>query len=239
MIKGYENEYKFCEIFHDKLVGELEERYIKFLDDIYEKELDRKAYVICWKPKDNIKTDIIIRVGREKKNISIKSGKNNSVHLETLDDFVLFLKDIKCPENVIKLYKKYHEGLDKDRSRIGGKEYQEKYPTELEKLNSVLNKKENIEHAIDRFLFQGKDKDGNKIDAIVYGTPINFMYATRKTIINYLLSQQDVFLTPHFSLLVLQPWARNLNFNPNHEYRRKFVQVKWYRLDEHFKKIHQ
>ena len=64
------------------------------------------------------------------------------------------------------------------------------------------------------------------------------MYATRKTITSYLLLQNEKFLTPHFSLLVLQPWARNLNFNPKHEYRRKFVQVKWYRLDEHFKKMH-
>lgn len=238
MIKGYANEYGFCEIFNDKFVGDLEEKYIKFLEDIYEKALDRKSYVICWKQRVNNKTDVILRVGKEKKYISIKSGKNNSVHLETLDTFVLFLKEINCPDNIIEIYKEYHKGLDMDGNRIGGKEYQEKYPIELEKLNSFLNKPENIKLAIDRFLFQGKDKENDKVDVIVYGTANNFMYATRKTITSYLLLQNEKFLTPHFSLLVLQPWARNLNFNPNHEYRRKFVQVKWYRLDEHFKKMH-
>jgi len=76
------------------------------------------------------------------------------------------------------------------------------------------------------------------IDAMIYGTPENFMYATRKQIYNYLLLQQDEFIAPHFSLLVMQPWTRNLNLNPKYENRRDFVQVKWYRLDEHFKKIH-
>lgn len=238
MIKGYANEYEFCQVFHDKFVGDLEEKYINFLEDIYEKELDRKSYVICWKQRVNNKTDVIIRVGKEKKYISIKSGKNNSVHLETLDTFVLFLKEINCPDNIVEIYKEYHKGLDVNGNRIGGKEYQEKYPTELEELNSFLNKPESIKPAIDRFLFQGRDVDNDIVDAIVYGTANNFMYATRKTIYDYLLSQDEKFSTPHFSLLVLQPWARNLNFNPKHEYRRKFVQVKWYRMDEHYKKIH-
>ena len=155
----FDKGYEFCDIFNDKFVGDLEENYINFLEDIYEKELDRKSYVICWKQRVNNKTDVILRVGKEKKYISIKSGKNNSVHLETLDTFVLFLKEINCPDNIIEIYKEYHKGLDMDGNRIGGKEYQEKYPIELEKLNSFLNKPENIKPAIDRFLFQGKDKE--------------------------------------------------------------------------------
>ena len=37
MIKGYANEYEFCRVCHDKFVGDLEEKYINFLEDIYEK----------------------------------------------------------------------------------------------------------------------------------------------------------------------------------------------------------
>ena len=41
----------------------------------------------------------------------------------------------------------------------------------------------------------------------------------------------------HFSLLTLQPWSRNLNYNDKYEYRRDYVQVKWYRLEETIEKI--
>lgn len=75
MIKGYANEYEFCEIFNDKFVGDLEENYINFLEDIYEKELDRKSYVICWKQRVNNKTDVIIRVGKEKNTLVSKVAK--------------------------------------------------------------------------------------------------------------------------------------------------------------------
>lgn len=51
------------------------------------------------------------------------------------------------------------------------------------------------------------------------------------------INSKEEFNSIHFSLLVLQPWTRNLNFNPKYEYRRKYVRVKWYRLEEAFQKI--
>lgn len=59
----------------------------------------------------------------------------------------------------------------------------------------------------------------------------------KQDIINYLLTQKEEFNSIHFSSLVLQPWTRNLNFNPKYEYRRNFIQVKWYRLEEIFLQI--
>lgn len=238
MIKGYANEYNFCEIFHDKFINQIEEKYVNFLEDIYDKKLDPKSYVICWKSNANDKTDIIIRVGSEKKYISIKSGKNNSVHLESLDSFTAFLEELNCPKDIIAVYKAYHIGNDTNGNRLSGKEYQEKYSYDLEKLNKFLNQEKIVEKAINRFLFDGRDDFNNKVDVLIYGTPDNFKYAKKEQITKYLLSQNDIFITPHFSSLVLQPWARNLNYNPKHEYRREFVQVKWYRLDLVFEKIH-
>ena len=50
-------------------------------------------------------------------------------------------------------------------------------------------------------------------------------------------NQTDDFNSIHFSSLVLQPWSRNLNYNPKYEDRRNYVQVKWYRLEELTEKI--
>lgn len=94
MISGYSNEKRFVEVFNDKFIYQLEEKYVRFLEDIYEKKLDKNSYVICWKPVVNEKADIIIRVGSEKKRLSIKTGKNNSVHMEKLSSFIKFLKEL-------------------------------------------------------------------------------------------------------------------------------------------------
>ena len=109
MIKfGYKSEKKFCEILNDKFINQLEEKYMKLLEIVFEKNLDSKTYIACWKSFKTDKADIIIRAGKIKKYISIKSGKNNSIHLESLHDFKRYLKELNFPEELIKIYEKYH-----------------------------------------------------------------------------------------------------------------------------------
>lgn len=237
MISGYSNEKRFVEVFNDKFIYQLEEKYIKLLEDIYERKLDRNSYVICWKPVVNEKADIIIRVGSEKKRLSIKTGKNNSVHMEKLPSFINFLKDLGCPDEAIVLYKDFHYAVLEKGKRISSKEYQDLFPERLEMLNAVFNKEIDLIKVFDRFLFEGLNCVIDFVDVLVYGSVDNYKLATRKVITEYLLNYKDEFLAPHFSALVLQPWARNLNNNEKHDYRREYVQVKWYRLEEVFDKI--
>lgn len=237
MISGYSNERKFIDVYNDKFIYQLEEKYVKFLEDIYERKLDRNSYVICWKPVVNEKTDIIIRVGSEKKRLSIKTGKNNSVHMEKLSSFVKFLKELGCNEEVIGLYKDFHYGVLKDGRRVSSKEYQELFPDKLKEMNDIFNRNIDLVKVFDRFLFEGLNCVIDFVDVLVYGSVDNCKFATRKEITEYLLNYKDEFLAPHFSALVLQPWARNLNDNEKYEYRREYVQVKWYRLEEVFDKI--
>ena len=72
---------------------------------------------------------------------------------------------------------------------------------------------------------------------MIYGIRNNSIGLKKKDIVNYLLNQKEEFNSIHFSLLVLQPWTRNLHYNPKYEYRRDYVQVKWYRLEDVFLKI--
>ena len=91
--------------------------------------------------------------------------------------------------------------------------------------------------AIKRFLFTGIYSYNHSIDAIIYGTISDFICLSKDEILSYLLNQTDSFSSIHFSSLTLQPWTRNLNYNAKYEYRRDYVQVKWYRLEEVFKNI--
>ena len=86
-------------------------------------------------------------------------------------------------------------------------------------------------------MFVGTHDYNNKVDGIVYGNVDKFIYVSYSQVVNYLLNTTDKFYSVHFSLLMLQPWTRNLNFNEKYEYRRVHVQVKWYRLEETIEKI--
>lgn len=148
----------------------------------------------------------------------------------------VFLKNIGLLPKVIKIYEDYHYGLDEYGNRVSVKKYQETHKKEIDLFNCSINK-EMLELTINRFLFEGINKKNNSSDAIVYGTPTNFVCATKTEVLNYLMNNNDVFNSIHFSSLVLQPWTRNLNYNPKYEYRREYVQVKWYRLEEIIKEI--
>lgn len=234
--EGYFNEQRFCEIFHDKFVGQLDSKYGSLLETIFEKKLDSTIYLTCWKNFKTDKADIVIRAGKMKKYISIKSGKNNSVHLESLKEFKIFLKELGFSEKLIQIYVEYHFA-EFSGKRLSAHEYQEIHQSEINEFNVYANQVKILKQVFERFLFKGTKNFNHGVDAIIYGTPQNFICIRKKDILEFLLKQKDIFNSIHFSSLVLQPWTRNLNYNPNYEYRRKFVQVKWYRLEEAFKRI--
>ncbi len=237
MLNGYKNEYSFCEIFHDKFVSQLEPRFHALLEKIYDRKLNDDEYIICWKSFKTDKVDIIIRVGAEKKFLSIKSGKNNSVHLETLHEMKKFFRECGFSEELIDIYNRYHYAEDESGTRICTKDYQEKHVKEIQKFNTFANQEDVLERAIERFLFRGKNSENHIVDVIIHGTPEQFYCLTKQEVFNYLKNHKNVFNSIHFGSLILQPWTRNLSRRVDYEYRRNYVQVKWYRLEDVFREI--
>ena len=68
MKNGYKNEFDFIGVFNEKFIWQLDERYVRFLEDIYGKKFKKESYVICWKPLTNSKTDIVIKIEEDKTN---------------------------------------------------------------------------------------------------------------------------------------------------------------------------
>ena len=120
---------------------------------------------------------------------------------------------------------------------MNAKEYQDNHTGEINDFNKYINKKRFLLKAINRFLFNGVHDYNNRVDAIIYGEINKFVCVTYAEVVNYLLNVNEEFNSIHFSLLTLQPWARNLNYNEKHEYRSEYVQVKWYRMEEIINKI--
>lgn len=236
-VDGFYNEKDFINSLNNKRVGQLNDLFVNMLEKVYVKKIDSNTYVTCQKSFKTDKADIIIDIDGIKKYISIKSGKNNSMHLEKISEFINFLKENNISQELINIYINYHYAILVDGKRLSAKEYQATHQKDIELFNLKINEPKILQKAINRFLFKGIHFYNNDVDAIIYGKINDFTCLTREEITKYLSQQKDKFDSIHFSLLTLQPWTRNLNYNSKYEYRREYVQVKWYRFEEIVKDI--
>lgn len=136
--RGYYNE------LNGKFVYQLNNNFVTMLKQIYNNKLYMNDYVLCWESFKTDKADIMISINDKYKYISIKNGKNNSVHLEPLADFICFLKDINISDESIKIYYNYHYACDILGNRISAKDYQINHCDEIMLFNKAINKKNNF-----------------------------------------------------------------------------------------------
>ena len=231
-MNGFQNEYKFVLEINNKLVKELNPILYDLVFSIFNNISDDDL-IKSWCNHYNQKTDIFIKIGNAMKGISIKMGSRNSVHVESIDSFIAFLKGHKIPENIINEYLKFHyaDGTTNNTgiNRISSEEYKIDNQKSIDIINNYFNDKEIIRDAIDRFVLMGNNSS-YAVDAIIYGTPEDFLWITRNDIIDILTSSNKYVSSPHFGELICQPMNRCINHNSKYEKYRKFVQIKWYSL---------
>lgn len=232
---GYDNEYAFVQAFNGKRFCELDPLCQKFLEDLYVVVPD-DAIIKAWRNHYPQKTDVFIRVNGLMKGISIKMGMCNSVHVEPISEFIHFLIENSVKrENVIS-YLKYHyaDGTTNGSGsvRLSVDEYKKEHQQEIDVLNEDLNQVEFVSKAFERFVFKGNNSKYS-IDAIVYGTPLDFIWLSRKDVKKFLLvGNKEYSSAVHFGPLTCQPLSRCLNYNPTSEKNRFCVQLKWHNLHD-------
>lgn len=111
MNKGIINEKTIINSLEGKYYYELNDNMKKFIYFIYP-NIGLNDIIYSRKVNNLYKTDIVIKINNVEKYISIKTGSENSVHVEKLDTFVKFLKEIKVNNNIINYLKLYHFGDD-------------------------------------------------------------------------------------------------------------------------------
>ena len=115
-------------------------------------------------------------------------------------------------------------------NRISSMEYQKKYDKSIKMINKEFNKPTILKKAIARFVLQGTNSE-IEIDGIIYGITSDFLFLSKKDIIDILTSKIDACSNGiHFGHLYCQPKTRNLNYNPKYEKDRFCVQIKWYSI---------
>lgn len=232
-MNGYLTEQCIVNYLNGKKVKNLNIIYLEMIENLF-KNINQEDRIIAWKNPFLQKTDLFIKINNEIKRISVKSGIKNSVHVEPISEFIHFLIKNNVERKYIIYYLKYHyaDGTTNGSGlkRISAEEYKKENQKEIDLLNKRLNNKELIAKAIDRFILKGNN-DIHSIDAIIYGSYDDFIYITRKEIINIIFNKTNIYSTGvHFSSLFCQPMNRCLNYNSKYEKNRFCVQIKWYNL---------
>ena len=169
------------------------------------------------------KEDIWIKVGKEKKSISIKMGNANTVHNEYIYSFTNYLAKEKVPLKIINIILEYffadgtHNGSGA--RKLTFPDYKLKLKRKIKKVNKYFMKHEDLLiKLINRFVI-------GSTDILIHGTVDNFTYITKDEIIKLLLSlKKEPSSTIHFSRLIFASKGRNNDID-------KFiVQIKWYNL---------
>jgi len=234
-VSGFENEFEFARYLNNKKVRETNPLFQELFENIYN-DLSPHSIITAWIDFAKQKNDLFIKIEGITKRISIKKGVKNSVHVEHINSFISFLKDLNIKDTIIDDYLKYHyaDGTlngtgDK---RLSVQEYKENHQDEIDNINKILNTKEILQKATNRFILSGR-KDEYEVDAMIYGIIEDFLWITNKEIKEIVLNKKDDYSTAvHFGPLTIQPMARCLNYNHKYEHMRHFVQVKWYNISD-------
>lgn len=222
MKEGFNNEYQFAISLNKKKYVELPNKFKELIKSLYPdiKDFDK---IECWVSKYNEKSDIKIRVNGIIKGASIKMGKNNSVHLEHIDDFMNYLIKIGIDEiTILKL--KHYFNWSKREIKENNKIYKRFYNKNINLINSSLNDFYIKFKLFSRFLFEGNTRFNYSAHIIIHGSPSNFYWATRNEVISYLLNSQDESgATIKIGQLSLQVYERS---------NKQFIQIKWHTLEK-------
>ncbi len=236
MKEGIKNEYNFINNLDGKLIEELPFLLQELVYTLF-KVKNKTQVVHCYKNIEYEKGDICIIVGCRKKYISIKMGNKNSVHSESISKFIKFLKKICIDKTTINNILKYHyadgtiDGTGK--YRISVSEYKLYNKNLIDNINKKLNKECIMNDFVKRFLIKGTNWYYHKIDALICGTPDDFLFVLEEDIYKYIKYKTNITSSAiHFSCLTYQPLSRVLDYNKKYEYRRHWIQIKWYNLED-------
>lgn len=227
--RGIMNEIKFTKIFDKKTVKELSQQCQELLNELFD-GLNENDYIECWKSKFKEKADIKIRINEDIKGISIKMGENNSVHQEHINSLSNYLLNIGIKYDIINKLRAYNFGLING-IQVDAETYKKRKSSDIVAIKMSLNDFYIKINLMIRFLFKGSETQFYDTDAIIHGTPENFLWATKSEIMKYLLtSPEDDDTNVKVGPLYLQCRNRNLKNNIKSVYTEEYIQVKWYTI---------
>lgn len=243
MNNGLKLEEKFVEILNGHYYNELNLNLQKFITFIF-KDFNVHSQIKCTKLHNKQKADISIKIDNVTKNISLKSGSQNSVHSEKVETFISFLQNQKVNPTIINNLLLYHYGDDTvigdGKIRYSAEEAKIKYKKEILEFNKYINYSKILTKLIERFLFIGANDTNEYVDIIYYGDIEIGTWCSSKELLNFCLCHKSMYInTPHFSIFTYQNWCRNISLSKKSESHRNYIQIKWFSILSDIRKIRQ
>lgn len=227
MQKGFRNEIDFVISLNNKKYGDLSIEFKSLLSKLF-KNLNTDTNIICWQSKYSEKADIKIKINNEIKGASIKCGANCSFHQESVQKFSNYLIKIGVENNIIKNFNDFIKGYVKG-NKVDAKTYINNNKEEIAEIIDSFNKLYVKINLILRFIFQGTELQKYDCDAIIYGTPSKFLWATKNEVIEYLVNYDTISIYQiGLSALSIKCYDRNLKNNQSRINCTEDIQVKWY-----------
>lgn len=231
MKEGYKNEIDFINEINNKKVKELNPLLYDLVKTLYPEIKDNEV-ITAKKYGRYAKTDIVITVRNKNKGLSIKTGYKNSVHIEHLNMFKKYLEQNGITKDIIdKLYRYiYSDGTSNNTGvvRLTNAEYIEQNAGDIKELNTAFNLLK--EKLINRFLIEADINYRVKVDAIIHGSPNDFIWVTSEETKKYLENEDICSTSLHVGKLYIQSWDKNIVRNTKYEHCRDYIQVKWFSL---------
>ena len=205
-----------------------------FLKELFGDFIDNDEKIKSWKNKIMQKADIFIKYKNIIKSVSLKCGKNNSVHHESIEEFKLYLEKFNIPFKVIDYYTSYHYGYMRDKTgqidfskSLSSEEYKKLFQNEIDLFNSAINKTRIIIDMVERFIIRGRNSNYD-IDALICGTVDDYVWIMKYDIYDLILSKRCLeFTSPHIACMTIGPKKRNLERNSKNAKERYIVSIRW------------
>ncbi len=231
---GYQNERDFVSLFHEKYLYELDSNSQLFLKELFGDVIDNEEKIISWNNNMNQKIDIFLKYKNYIKGISIKCGKSNSVHSESIQSFKQYLIELRIPYEIIEKYVSFHYGYmrnEEDKAdyskKLSAEEYKKYYQNEIDDFNHYINKTRIIVDMIDRFIVRGNNSKYD-VDALICGTIHDYVWIMKYDLYDLILSNKRLdYTSPHVACMTIGPKKRNLDGTSSNAKDRYLICVRW------------
>lgn len=225
-VEGLMNETEIINHLNCMMFEELDLKWQNHIKVMFPFVTDKDMIYARPFPDHQAKPDAIIKVRNTCEYLSIKSGRNPSVHQEDFFAFQNFMKKLNISKSVLRTIYFFHFGETKKLNNNGKpfskEELEEKYGKYFENASNKLNTDEIIKAVIKRTVIKGANPTRTGITYLYYGNVEKGFLLSKEDIYSLILNYKENKSSIHFGGLNYQPCGRK---RTTIDYR--YVRIKW------------
>lgn len=226
-IYGLDNEDKIITYLNKKLISELDQKWKEHILKMFPDKTEASQLNVYHYPDKSAKADMMIEIDGEIKYVSIKTGKNPSIHHESYHAFQRFLKRAGVSVRTLQIIRFFHYG-DSKKLKTGNNplsldEMKERYSSYFLEASKSLDEDSVISAVIKRTVLRGTNPGRPSIDFMYFGDLEHGKMISSDEICQIIFANREHGKSSiHFGGLNYMPNSRKVN-----DRERNYVRIKW------------